>query len=396
MTSSVGAPLRIIVLGTFASNPFAGMAWMHMQIAAGLRRLGHDVYYMEATSKWPYDPVRRAVVDDSSHPISYLARVADAFGFGDRWAYRRSYTDGEWFGMTKSQAEELLVQSDLVLNVAGSTKPSKERLKAPRMVLFGTDPGPLEAGFAEGVDEVQALVSEHDDVVTYGENIGDHDCPLPALPRLRAKTRQPVLLDLWTNNNRTPTREAFTTVCNWKHGGSDIRFRGQKYSWSKHREFLKFTELPTRQTRPIELALGRLATMNGKVRSMLESMGWTLVDAHDFSADPWRYRDYVAASRAEFTVAKDLNVRLNTGWFSERSACYLAAGRPVVTQDTGFGKILPTGEGLFAFRTMEDILAAFDAIESDYERHSRAASDIAREYFRAEKVLAQMLEDLGA
>jgi hypothetical protein len=128
---------------------------------------------------------------------------------------------------------------------------------------------------------------------------------------------------------------------------------------------------------------------------LLESHGWRLADAPAFTMDPWPYRDYVLASRGEFSVARDLNVRLRSGWFSERSACYLAAGRPVVTQDTGFGSVLPTGEGLFAFNTMEEILAAFDAINSDYERHSRAARAIAEEYFRAETVLARVLDDLG-
>jgi hypothetical protein len=128
---------------------------------------------------------------------------------------------------------------------------------------------------------------------------------------------------------------------------------------------------------------------------ILESHGWRLVDAPPFTSDPWPYRDYVCASRGEFTVARDLNVRLRSGWFSERSACYLAAGRPVITQDTGFGAVLPTGEGLFAFNTMDEAVAAFEAINSDYERHSRAARRIAQEYFAAECVLPKLMADLG-
>jgi glycosyltransferase involved in cell wall biosynthesis len=130
-------------------------------------------------------------------------------------------------------------------------------------------------------------------------------------------------------------------------------------------------------------------------RRLLESHGWQLTNAHAFTTDPWTYRSYVCASRGEFTVAKDQNVRLRSGWFSERSACYLAAGRPVVTEDTGFGAVLPTGEGLFAFNTMEDIVAAIEAIRADYNRHSRAARRIAEEHFKAETVLAKVIEDLG-
>src|SRR5947209_14451006 len=134
-------PLRLVVLGTLASNPYAGMAWMHMQIAAGLRRLGHDVYYMEVTSCWPYDPVRRHKVDDSEYAVPYLARVAEGFGLGDRWAYRRSYSDKQWLGMSRARAEGLLAKSDAVLNVAGATRlRSKEQLTARRLVYYGTDP----------------------------------------------------------------------------------------------------------------------------------------------------------------------------------------------------------------------------------------------------------------
>ncbi len=200
--------------------------------------------------------------------------------------------------------------------------------------------------------------------------------------------RQPVLIDLWKAG--PPPRVEFTTVCNWKQDG-DIQFKGETYTWSKHHEFLKFLGLPKRISQPLELAIGDIAP---DVCRLLTANGWRLADAHALSTDPWTYRDYVQASRGEFTVAKDQNVRLRSGWFSERSACYLAAGRPVVTQDTGFGTVLPTGEGLFSFNTMDDILAAFEAIAADYERHSRAAHALAQEYFRAEKVLARLLSDL--
>jgi hypothetical protein len=212
------------------------------------------------------------------------------------------------------------------------------------------------------------------------------------LPRLRSKTRQPVLLDLWQSG--PPCREEFTTVCNWRQAGHDIEYQGEVYYWSKHHEFLKFIGLPQYINRPIELAMP-LHCLTSDERNLLKSSGWRLTHAHAFTTDPWAYREYVRASRGEFTVAKDQNVRLRSGWFSERSACYLAAGRPVVTQDTGFGIVLPTGEGLFAFNTMEDIITAFEAIHTDYDRHSRAARRIAEEYFKAEIVLAKVIDDLG-
>lgn len=383
---------RIIVAGTLASDPYAGMAWMHMQIVVGLRRLGHDVYYFETTSAWPYDPPRRTRVCDSAYSLAYLARVAESFGVGDKWAYRRSYSDKAWFGLDRRRAEELLAHADVVFNIAGATRLAEEGLKVGRLVFFGTDPVYHEIAYVNDDPDVRTLVDEHDEFVTYGENLGEPDCPVPVFEPLRAKTRQPVLLDLW--ETQAASDGPFTTVCNWRQDGHDIQYKGETYYWSKHHEFLKFLDLPRRVGLPIELATD-LVHLCPDVRRMLTSYGWRLADAHAFSADPWPYRDYVRASLGEFTVARDQNVRLRSGWFSERSACYLAGGRPVITQDTGFGKYLPTGEGLFAFNSMEEIVKAFEAIRADYGRHSRAARSIAEEYFRAETVLEKVISDLG-
>jgi hypothetical protein len=379
-----------------------------MQIVVGLRRLGHDAYYFETTSAWPFDPIRNTREGDGAYALSYLARLAERFGLADHWAYRRSYSDKQWFGLPRSRAEELLANADAVLNVTGATRFAEEELTVGRLIYFGTDPVIHEISYASGSEEARQIVEEHDDVVTYGENIGCPDCPIPSLPRLRARTRQPVLLDYWAAG--PPRRGEFTTVCNWRQGGRDVEFHGETYHWSKHFEFLKFIELPLRVREPVELAMGLVDQstvrhgpgeavpalgLPADDRSLLEANLWKLVSSHGFSTDPWAYRDYIVSSRGEFTVARDLNVRLRSGWFSERSACYLAAGRPVITQDTGFGAVLPTGEGLFAFTTLDEIVDAFDTIRSDYEKHSRAARGIAEEYFRAESVLAKLLHDLG-
>jgi hypothetical protein len=349
-------------------------------------------------------------VNDSDYAVPYLAGVAESFDFSDRWAYRRSFSDKEWFGMPRQKAEDLLTHADAVFDIAGATPflRTDEGLKVGRLVCYGTDPVFHEITFANGDPVTRQMIEQYDDVVTYGENIGNDDCPIPPLPRLRTHTRQPVLIDLWQEGS--PIRAEFTTVCNWRQDGRDISFGGEVYFWSKHREFLKFIDLPKRTTQPIELAMGlthaagKKAALNDPIpaigmtadeRYALDENGWRLKNSHDFTSDPWSYRKYIQSSRGEFTVAKDQNVRLKSGWFSERSACYLAAGRPVVTQDTGFGSVLPTGEGLFAFSNTEDILIAFDAINGDYEHHSRMAREIAEEYFRAEKVLSCLIKDLG-
>jgi hypothetical protein len=400
--------LRLIVVGTMASEPYAGMAWMNMQIVVGLHRLGHDVYYFETSSTWPYDPVRGTRVRDSEYAVPYLERVASEFGLAGRWAYRRSYLDKEWLGLPREKAEDLLASADAVFNIGGASRFAEEGLQTGPLIYFGTDPVYHELAYAEGNANTREIVNEHDASVTYGENIGTEHCVVPPLPRLRARTRQPVLMDLWSAG--PPSRRTFTTVGNWKQDGRDVQFLGETYLWSKHHEFLKFIDLPLHVEAELELAtnLADPSTIRHGVEDVVKTMGmddgasatllrngWNLVSGSEFTREPWAYRDYIQQSRGEFTVGRDLNVRLRSGWFSERSACYLAAGRPVITQDTGFGTVLPTGEGLFAFNSMDAILAAFEAVERDYERQSCAAQSIAEEYFRAETVLGRLLDDLG-
>ncbi len=396
----------IVVLGVMAGNPYAGIAWQCLQYLIGLRRLGHEVYYFEVSSVWPYDPNRRSPVDDSAYPLSYLQRLAADFDFRGRWAYRRSYSDGEWFGLPRTRAEAILREADAVLNISGATDVRAEGL-SENLILVGTDPVVEEARLAAGIEDTACHISAHRASFTFGENIGTDRSPVPAFPNLAGTTRQPVVLDFWGPQG-APSRDVFTTVGNWHQEGTEIAFGGETYFWSKDREFLRFVDLPRRLGMQIELATtldpsgelespgnGSLPAGAGTPREVLESHGWRLIDALALTGDPWSYRDYIRASKGEFTVAKDANVRLRTGWFSDRSASYLAAGRPVITQDTGFGDVLPTGRGLFAFRCMEDILAAFAAIQADYAEHSRAARDIAQQYFRAETVLSRMLADAG-
>lgn len=409
-------PLRIAVLGTMGADPFAGMAWMHLQLAGGLLRLGHDVRYVETTSSWPYDAAQGARVDDPAYTLAYLTRITPPFGMGERWAWRRSWGDGAWFGPAANDATDWLASTDLVFNVSGATQVVKDGFRCGRLVLFGTDPVTDELRYAAGDARRIANIDAHDAVASYGENIGTPRCALPPLPRLAARTRQPVLMDLWDAG--PPSREVFTTVGNWRQDGKDETFAGRPLRWSKHHEFLKVIDVPRRAGQAVELAtnvtrderrkeaaasdaedphqIRGAASLGDDAWQLLHDGGWSIADGPALSLDPFTYRDYLTASRAEFTVAREFNVLPRTGWFSERSACYLAAGRPVVTQDTGFSDVLPTGEGLFAFDTAEEAIDAIRAINADYPRHARAARAIAHDWFRAEVVLPKLLADLGA
>jgi hypothetical protein len=206
------------------------------------------------------------------------------------------------------------------------------------------------------------------------------------------KTRQPIDLELW-RMAFDPRAERYTTIGNWKQQGNDIEWNGETYRWSKHHEFLKFLELP-RQRPALRFELS-LNVDDEADRRLLAEHGFALTSPLRRSLDPLGYQEFFRASRGEWTVAKDQNVRLRSGWFSERDACYLASGKPVIAQSTGFEKFLPTGEGLFAFRTLDEILSALDRIETDYPRACRAAREIACGQFEATRVCRRLLEDLG-
>jgi hypothetical protein len=383
---------RIVVVGTFGNVPYAGMAWMHCQFLVGLARLGHEVSYVETTTAWPYHPTQMSTTNKPEYALAYVGRVLDEFGLGDRWAYRAAYADDlAWHGPLSAQAVELIRSADAVFNISGSTAP--EEIGVPcRLTYIGTDPVLQELRVANGDRRLLERLEAHHAHFSYGENIGNPDCPVPSFPFPTKPMRQPVVLDYWVG--KTPSQRVFTTVTNWEVKGYDCEYKGELYTWSKHHEYLKILDLPRRTDATLQLAIG-LSGVTADVQRLLRENGWLVLDAYELSLNPWSYRDYICGSGAEFTVAKDMNVRLRSGWFSERSACYLAAGRPVVTQDTGFSQVLPTGEGLFAFQTIDDILAGIDAINSDYERHSRAARSIAEQYFKAETVLAKVLDYLG-
>jgi len=222
--------------------------------------------------------------------------------------------------------------------------------------------------------------------------MGAPDCGIPASPFHYQVTRPPVVTDWWYAELPSDTGAPFSTVAHWKQTDKDIEWNGELYKWSKDVEFRKFLDLPRRCPEPFELAL---TGIDGEGRDELESLGWRTADALRVSGHIETYRDYVRAARGEFTVAKDQYVRMRSGWFSDRSVCYLAAGRPVITQETGFSKFVPTGRGLFGFETLDAILDAVDRIAGDYDAHSEAAREIAADCFGAEKVIGSLLEEAG-
>lgn len=382
---------KIVVLGFMGGCPIAGVVWQHIHYIVGLQRLGHEVWYVEDGLRYPYDPEAYTITEDFSYAAKTLQKLAAQYGFQDRWCFCARYGDEpKTAGLDLGKLRELYRDCDAALNVCGSHDLNDDLLAISRLIYVESDPGVEQIKIDLGDATARDYLSRHTVLFTFGEAIGTERFPVPLQGLSWLPTRQPVVTDLWYTGAPPSDGAVFTSICNWSTSGKkDIEWRGSNYLWSKSLEFLKFVEAPRLCGETFELATDIKDA--GEKQRFLDN-DWRLVDPHALSIDWDRYREYIRASKGEFTVAKDQYTRLHTGWFSDRSACYLAAGRPVITQETGFSEFYGNGEGLLPFRTSDDIVAAAVAVKSDYARHARAAHEIAREYFEAEKVLASLLE----
>ena len=380
-----------LVAGYVVRCPLAGYAWQALHYLAGLRVLGFDAYFYEDTAWYPdcYDPLSGEMGDVRPAALEFVSEFFAAHGFGERWIFWDARSD-RYFGCERPEAREVLDASKLLVSLAAVNR--LPRAVGRRRVFVDIDPGvtQIQAQQDAGLRE---LLDEYDAHFTVGECIGRPGCAVPTGAWTWHPTRQPIVLAQW---EALPTTSSapFTTIGRWHETRRVQEFDGVRYSWSKREEWLPFLDLPRRTGAAFELALD-VDKVPGD-REVMAAHGWGLVDPLAVSTDALRYRNYIRASRGEFSLAKALNVRLATGWFSDRSACYLAAGRPVVLQDTGFRATLPTGAGLLAFRTPEEAAEAVHSVIADWPLHSAAARRIAEQHFAAKWVLAELLDRAGA
>ncbi len=386
---------KIAVLGFMANCPIAGVIWQHIHYIVGLQRLGHEVYYIEDTSRIPYDPVQQTLTEDYTYAAGILAKLAGEFGFEGRWAFSPRYkSSAETAGLSRGFLNTLYAEADALLNICGSHELNDDLLRSERIIYVESDPAVEQIRVDLGSAATMEFLARHCARFTFGENVGREEFPVPLHGLSWLPTRQPVVTDFWrTELLPLGGSRHFTSIANLATGGKkDITWRGETYLWSKLPEFEKYRAAPRRCGEPFELAT------SFKDRALGDSFreaDWRVVSPDAISVDPYAYVDYIRAAKGEFTVAKDQYVRLNTGWFSDRSACYLAAGRPVITQETGFSRLYGGEGGLFAFSSMDEVVEAVRRINADYPAHCRVASEIARECFEAEKVLGSLLERAG-
>lgn len=387
--------MKIVVTGLIGAYPLGGVAWDYLQFVSGFVALGCEVTYLEDTGQWVYDPVRATFTDDAGGNLAHLGRVLSRVaGMERRFAFRDPR--GALHGLSEAEIERRCRGADLFLNVSGSVWFRDQYRGARVTAYYDSDPLYTQAGVAaveEGAGDADqrrtvGWFRSHDVFFTMAENVADPRCTIPRCGVDWKTTRQPITIEDWpyTYDERA---ERFTTVMSWKTQPALPTVGGRVYG-GKDVEFLRFVDLPRRTAASLEVALSGAAP-----RDRLAAAGWRVVDAAERSSTMERYRDYIGASRGECSVAKEAYVRTRSGWFSCRSAAYLAMGKPVVVEDTGFSRIYPVGEGVWGFSTIDEAASALAAIDADYRRQCEAARAVAERFFRAETVLARLLADCG-
>jgi hypothetical protein len=379
-------PKRTILLsGMIAADPHQGGAtWAVLQYLLGFRQMGHRVVFVEPVPPAALRPAGAALGRTAN--AAYFRQVAEDFGLEHSALLLAG--GRETVGLSYDELRRLAGDADVLVNISGMLTDESLTGRIPVRVYLDLDPAFVQMWHAQGID---MRFAGHTHFVSVGLALGEPGCPVPHCGVRWLGTLQPVVLEEWPVAESL-THDALTTVGNWRGYGS-VEHQGVFYGQKAH-SLRPLLDLPTRTWEKFLLAL---AIHPGEVKDLqaLARNGWGLVDPARVAGTPGDYRCFIQGSRAELGIAKAGYVVSRCGWFSDRSVCYLASGRPVLAQQTGFGRYLPTGAGLLAFETADDVLAALEALRSDYRRHARAARAIAEEYFESGRVLSRLLEKVG-
>jgi hypothetical protein len=377
--------VRVLVLGYIVRGALGGHAWQHLQYAIGLRQLGHDVYFLEDSDDFEscYDPRTHEMTRDPSFGLAFARDIFKRVGMPERWAYYDAHA-ATWHGPSAQDVDELCRTAEVCLNVSGVNPLRDWMLQIPVRALIDTDPAFTQV--RNRMDPAaRRSAQRHNAFFSFAESIGRADCGIPSDGFAWQPTRQPIVVEAWPVTPGRPDAN-FSTMLQWE-SYPELSHEGRTYGM-KSRSFEPYFDLPSRVDALLELAIGSASAP----RERLREAGWIVRDPYELSRDPWVYQKFIASSKAEFTVAKHGYVSTNSGWFSDRSAEFLASGRPVITQETGFSRWLDAGAGLLAFNSPDEARDAIGRVCADYERHCAAARDIAEKYFESRDVLTSLLE----
>jgi hypothetical protein len=382
----------VVVGGALANKRLnGGEAWVRLSWVRGLRRLGFDVRLWEQIDAGAcVDADGRPATFGESANLAYFRDVTTAFGL-DGQAVLMTADGAHVHGGELDELRDVAAEAELLVNISGNLAFAPLLSRFRRRAYVDIDPGFTQFWHQRGL--LGAQLDDHDHHFTIGENIGRPDCPIPSAGIRWRPLRQPVVLDDWPAAGGAADA-GFTTVASWRGPYGPVEHDGRRYGLKAH-EFRKVMELPRRVPRDFEIALSIDAGDAPDVER-LRAHGWRLADPLATASDPGRFRRYVQRSGAEFSVAQGIYVETGSGWFSDRTTRYLAAGKPALVQSTGFERTVPVGEGLLAFRTLEEAEREARRLTADYERHARAARAIAESHFDSDAVLGRLLEDVGA
>lgn len=380
--------MRIIVLGYIVRGPLGGLAWHHLQYVLGLKQLGHEVLFVEDSDDFPscYDPERFDVSENPAYGLQFIGELFNAFDLTASWAYFDAHTN-RWLGKTQQEVQAFSNATDVVLNLSGVNPVRSWWTSIPCRVYIDTDPGFTQIKHLTDT-AAKETADQHTHFFSFGENIGNQDCSIPHDGFSWKATRQPVFLEAWKFADFVPNAK-WTTVMQWD-SYKTREYNGQVYGM-KSLSFSDFHQLPGKmQEERFELALGSESAPG----EALKTRGWHIINPLVPTKTPWRYQDYIARSKGEWTVAKHGYVMSNSGWFSERTLCYMASGKPVVVQDTGLRHLFETGTGLMVFTTLEQAIESIQKINGNYKHHCRKARDLVAENFNSTTVLTNLLHQV--
>lgn len=375
--------MKIILAGTIGRSGLGGQAWASLQYLLGFRALGHEAFYLEdcgdTTFVWDWEKAEWNY--DLDYPATYVNECLSQFGFARNWIYR---TDSGSRGMPLTDFQDLCASADLLILRASPLWTWRKEYDLPRRRAFiDVDPGFTQITLANGDKGWREGVARAERRFTVSQRIGAPGCAIPLDGGPWLKTLPPVFMPEWPVADGEP--EHFTSIMRWQ-GFRDVHYKGVSYG-QRDQEFPRFLDLPRQTAQKF-----RIAQM-GTQPEMLAARGWQVVPGELISRTPDSYRAFIQQSRAEFSVPKNGYVKMRGGWFSDRSVCYLASGRPVLIEDTGLADWLPIGEGLLTFTDPKTALDGVEQMNSDYARHRRAARDLAQSVFSTERVLPKLIED---
>jgi hypothetical protein len=372
----------LIYAGSIGRFPVGGHAWVEMQYLLGLRALGHEVFYLEdcGEGSWVYNWTTEEITNDLDYPTAYVLDCLQPLGFGERWIYRAGDRS---VGLSLDEFQSVCAQADLLIVGNRALDFWRGEYDWPRRRIYiDRDPGFTQIHVANGDPDFVNITERCERLFTIGQRFGARDCAIPVLERPWIPTVIPISLSHWPVDDSPRTH--FTTIMQWQ-SRQEVTYAGAVYG-NKNKEFSKFQHLPQLTPQPFRIAL------TGALPEQLSQYGWEIDIGWRASQTPWSYQQFIQRSRAEFAVAKHGYVAMRGGWFSDRSVCYMASGRPVLVQDTGQSDWLPLGEGVITFRDLKEAVHGVEIINDDYERHCKMARKLAEQYFAADRVLPPLLD----